>query len=294
MLQPEAVVVARVPAIDEAHLRHRAIDLHAPFPPVPEHRFRRGGAEAERLALPRLAPVLGERYRPVAAQHLHGDARCAPVGKLPLGEGLLRRPVGLRLGTVGGHCRLFRVRSGFPGTAAPCARHGPQSPAAPGSHRPVGRAVPVQSEAQLPVDGVQHLHEVGGVPAVQPFQLRHEEETVARIVPVAEVLHPVRTAPAVVIHVARSLAVGVQRVQEVPAHPPLHGQVVAEHVQPVTGSCQHFFLSYHSCRFFGYAGDVPLSSGRSWRRASPPSTAHAGSRQPAGDSVSAARSSNRE
>ena len=294
LLQPEAVVVARVPAIDEAHLRHRAIDLHAPFPPVPEHRFRRGGTEAERLALPRLAPVLGERYRPVAAQHLHGDARCAPVDKLPLGEGLLRRPVGLRFGTVGGHSRLFRVRSGFPGTAAPCARHEPQSPTAPGSHRPVGRAVPVQSEAQLPVDGVQHLHEVGGVPAVQPFQLRHEEEAVSRIVPVAEVLHPVRTAPAVVIHVARSLAVGVQRVQEVPAHPPLHGQVVAEHVQPVTGSCQHFFLSYHSFRFFGYAGDVPLSSGRSWRRVSPPSTAHAGSRPPAGDSVSAARSWNRE
>ena len=190
-----------------------------------------------------------------------------PSRQAPLGEGLLRRPVGLRFRTVGGHSRLFRVRSGFPGTAAPCARHEPQSPTAPGSHRPVGRAVPVQSEAQLPVDGVQHLHEVGGVPAVQPFQLRHEEEAVSRIVPVAEVLHPVRTAPAVVIHVARSLAVGVQRVQEVPAHPPLHGQVVAEHVQPVTGSCQHFFLSYHSFRFSVMQGmfryhPVDLGGGR--------------------------------
>lgn len=312
LLQPETVVVARVSAIDEAHFRHRAIDLHTPFPLVAEHRFRRGGTEAERLAFPRLAPVLGERYRPVTVQQLLRDARCAPVGKLRIRKRLFRRPVGLRFGTVKGRSRLFRVPvrlsravpvcpDGYSFTASvlpcpilPCARHEPQGTAAAVRNGSIFRAVILQTEAQLPVNGVQHLHEVGGVPAVQPFQLRHEEETVARIVPVAEVLHPVRTAPAVVIHVARSLAVGVQRVQEVPAHPPLHGQVVAEHVQPVTGSCQYLFLFYHSCRFFGYAGDVPLSSGRSWRRVSLPSTAHAGSRPPAGDSVSAARSWNRE
>ena len=304
LLQPEAVVVARVTAIDEAHLRHRAVHLHAPFPLVPEHRFRRGGTEAERLALPRLAPVLRERHRPVAVQRFRRDARCAPVGKLPLREGLLHRPVGLRFGTFGEHSRFPRVRVGFPRKSSrtalaaarfvhPHAWHEPQRPAVSVPQVGIVRAFPVQPQAQLPVDGVQHLHEVGGVPAVQPFQPRHEEEAVARKVAVAEVLHPVRPAAAVIIDVARRLAVGVQRVQEISAHPPFHGQVVAEHVQPVTRPCQYLFLFYHSCCFFGYAGDVPLSSGQSCRRAFPPSTAHAGSPPPAGGSVSAALSWNR-
>ena len=64
----------------------------------------------------------------------------------------------------------------------------------------------------------------------------HEEETVAAVTVVAEVLHLVDTAPAVEIDVAGSLAVLVQRVKEVATYAPIAGQVVFEHRQPVTCS----------------------------------------------------------
>ena len=125
------------------------------------------------------------------------------------------------------------------------------------------RHVLTDTQTQFTVYRFQYLHEVGGILAVQPLDFCHEKETVARKVPVPEVLHLVRPAPAVVVHVTRSLAVLVQRIQEIPAYPPLHGQVVAEHVQPVTRPCQYFLFSYHTTCIYVHAKGVVQSSGRS-------------------------------
>ncbi len=62
-----------------------------------------------------------------------------------------------------------------------------------GSFLPIvgtGRDGPIQPQAQLPVNGVQHFHEISGTPAVQSFQFRHKEETVSRILTVTKVLIP--------------------------------------------------------------------------------------------------------
>ena len=107
---------------------------------------------------------------------------------------------------------------------------------------------------------MQDFHEVSRTMAVQSLQFRNEEETVPRILPVTEVLHPIHPATAVIIDVARSFTVSIQWVQEIPAHPPLNGKVMTEHLQPVTRFCQYLLFSYHTTCFYVRAKNVPRSS----------------------------------
>ena len=65
-----------------------------------------------------------------------------------------------------------------------------------------------------------------------PFSC-HEEKAVAAVTVIAEVLHLVHAAVSVKIDVAGSLAVLVQRIEEVPTDAPVAGQVVLEHRQAV-------------------------------------------------------------
>ena len=90
-----------------------------------------------------------------------------------------------------------------------------------------------QPQSQVPVDGRQYLDEVRSPVAVQPFQLPHEKEAVAAVTVIAEVLHLVHAAVSVKVNVAGSLAVLVQRIEEVPTDAPVAGQVVLEHRQAV-------------------------------------------------------------
>ena len=103
------------------------------------------------------------------------------------------------------------------------------------------RSARSQSQSQITVDGRQYLDEVRSPVAVQPFQLSHEEKAVAAVTVIAEVLHLVHAAVSVKIDVAGSLAVLVQRIEEVPTDAPVAGQVVFEHRQAV--SCLVFLLS---------------------------------------------------
>ena len=125
-------------------------------------------------------------------------------------------------------------RCGIPGVNRPCT-------APPlGRCRPVGsrwrdsrRDAGSQPQSQVQVDGRQYLDEVRCPVAVQPFQLPHEEKAVAAVTVIAEVLHLVHAAVSVEIDVAGSLAVLIQRVEEVPTDAPVAGQVVFEHRQAV-------------------------------------------------------------
>ena len=95
------------------------------------------------------------------------------------------------------------------------------------------RSARSQSQSQIPVDGRQYLNEVRSPVAVQPFQLPYEEKAVAAVTVIAEVLHLVHAAVSVKVNVAGSLAVLVQRIEEVPTDAPVAGQVVFEHRQAV-------------------------------------------------------------
>ena len=273
LFQPETIIISRMTAVHEPYFRFRAVHLHAPFPHVPKYRFYGCGRETERFPVFRFAPVFLQRLHPVSVQHRFRYPVPSPILQFLFRERLLHRPV--RAWLVFRLCRPFFRPGRFcrSVTVHPVSFRQRDNPhgSLPFPYR-FRRYILADTQTQLTVYRFQYLHEVGGVLAVQPLDFRHDKETVARKVPVPEVFHPVRFATAVIIHVARSLAVLVQRVQEIPAYPPLHGQVVAEHVQPVTRPCQYFLFSYHTACIYVHAKGVVQSSGRSACRAFPAST----------------------
>ncbi len=234
-----------------------------------------------------------------------------PVGKTPASvNGFFRRPIGLRFGTVKGRSRLFPVPSGF-SVPFPFALTGysftalvpvpSHSPLRPGTSRRVRRPPseqqclpgchPPQTEAQLGrwcvTPAPPRSRRRSGSPALSASPRGRNSRPNS---PVAEVLHPVRTAPAVVIHVARSLAVGVQRVQEVPCPPATSFRAGSGGTHPARYWFfrQYLFPFYHSCRFSVMQGMFryhPVDLGGGCLHHPPLSRR---SRPPAGDSVSAA------
>ena len=272
-------------AVHEPYFRFRAVHLHAPFPHVPEHRFYRRGRETKFFPVFRFAPVFLQRLHPVSVQHRFRNPVPRPVFQFLFRERLLHRPV--RAWLVFRLCRpFFRPGRLFRPVSF---RHGNNPHGSlPFPYR-FRRHILADTQTQFTVYRFQYLHEVGGVLAVQPLDFRHDKETVARKVPVPEIFHLVRPATAVVVHVARRLAVLVQRIQEIPAYPPLHGQVVAEHVQPVTRPCQYFLFSYHTACIYVHAKGVIRLSGRFACRVFPASTVPGTVLRPCGGSVSSSR-----
>ena len=170
-----------------------------------------------------------------------------------------------------------------------CTRYGPCRPAASLPIVGTGRDGPIQPQTQLSVNGVQHFHEISGTPAVQFFQFRHKEETVSRILTVTKVLHPVHPAVAIIINVTRGPAISVQRIQEISTHPPFYGQIMTEHLQPITCFCQYFLFSYHMiCFCIGVKGTLQ-SFGPPACQAFPVSNAHGTVPRPYDGNVSSSR-----
>ena len=116
-----------------------------------------------------------------------------------------------------------------------------------------------------------------------------KEETVSRILTVTKVLHPVHPAVAIIINVTRGPAISVQRIQEISTHPPFYGQIMTEHLQPVTCFCQYFLFSYHMiCFCIGVKGTLQ-SFGPPACQAFPVSNAHGTVPRPYGGNVSSSR-----
>ena len=154
------------------------------------------------------APVLLQRLHPVSVQHRFRYPVPSPILQFLFRERLLHRPV--RAWLVFRLCRPFFRPGRFcrSVTVHPVSFRQRDNPhgSLPFPYR-FRRYILADTQTQLTVYRFQYLHEVGGVLAVQPLIFATIKKQSPEKSPVPEVFHPVRFATAVIIHVARSLAV---------------------------------------------------------------------------------------